>query len=143
MTLNAISGIGMLAVGTLGFPYIGALQADKAITAVASLEQADLVPGLVENGAVVSSALTDKSIYEIIKYKTLDAEAVANLVKEAPADKQEEITEAIAAAEGGSAQKALLNMAIFPAIMLACYLALWAYFQSKGGYKPVVITDGH
>ena len=34
LTLNAISGIGMLAVGTLGFPYIGALQADKEIQEV-------------------------------------------------------------------------------------------------------------
>src|SRR5579863_1830026 len=31
LTLNAISGLGMLAVGTLGFPYIGTLQADKSI----------------------------------------------------------------------------------------------------------------
>src|SRR5258705_12061797 len=47
MTLNAISGIGMLAVGVLGFPYIGALQADKKIEAIANTAAAKSVPGLV------------------------------------------------------------------------------------------------
>ena len=36
LTLNAIGGIGMLAVGTLGFPYIGALQANREIQAIAA-----------------------------------------------------------------------------------------------------------
>jgi hypothetical protein len=32
---------------------------------------------------------------------------------------------------------ALGKMALFPVFMLACYLALLAYFKSRGGYKPV------
>src|SRR5205814_1349948 len=52
LTLNAISGIGMLAVGTLGFPYIGTLQADKSIHAVAQSPEAKAVPGLVEGAEV-------------------------------------------------------------------------------------------
>jgi hypothetical protein len=137
LTLNAISGIGMLAVGTLGFPYIGALQADKAITAVAESAEAKGAPGLVENGKVTNNALTEKSIYEIIKYKTLDSDAVEAMVAKAPEEKQAAIKDAIKTAEGGSAQKALANMALFPAIMLVCYLVLFFYFKSKGGYKAV------
>jgi hypothetical protein len=39
---------------------------------------------------------------------------------------------------------ALGKMAMFPAFMLVCYLALIAYFKSKGGYKPVEIGGaGH
>ena len=34
LPIHAISGIGMLAVGTLGFPYIGKLQDDKANEAI-------------------------------------------------------------------------------------------------------------
>jgi hypothetical protein len=34
-------------------------------------------------------------------------------------------------------QNALMTVAIFPAIMLACYLILIFYFKAKGGYKPV------
>ena len=143
LTLNAISGIGMLAVGTLGFPYIGALQADKEIQSVAMVQEAALVPGLIAGGEVVPAALTEKSIYKIIKYETLDREAVDSMVNNAPADKQESIREAIATAQAGSAQKALANMAIFPAIMLLAYASLWLYFKSQGGYKPVVIGSGH
>ena len=48
LTLNAISGIGMLAVGTLGFPYIGTLQADRENVALVSNETvAKELPGLV------------------------------------------------------------------------------------------------
>ena len=28
-------------------------------------------------------------------------------------------------------------MAVFPGIMLVCYIALFLFFKSKGGYKPV------
>jgi len=40
----------MLAVGVLGFPYIGALQADKKIDAIAAAPAAQQAPGLVING---------------------------------------------------------------------------------------------
>ena len=39
-------------------------------------------------------------------------------------------------------QRALATVAIFPAIMLVCYLILIAYFKSKGGYSAEVLT-GH
>ena len=143
LTLNAISGIGMLAVGTLGFPYIGALQANKAIQSVAIAQEASLVPGLVADGKVTPNVLTPKSIYEIIPYEVLDDDKVDLLVANVPADKQASVKSAIKDAKDGSAQKALANMALFPAIMLLCYIGLWMFFKSKGGYKPVVISDGH
>src|SRR5215216_1823146 len=74
LTLNAISGIGMLAVGVLGFPYIGALQANKEIDAVANSSSAKQVPGLVVDGKLVT--VKDNTIYDIIKYKTIDADAL-------------------------------------------------------------------
>jgi hypothetical protein len=33
-------------------------------------------------------------------------------------------------------------MAIFPGIMLACYIVLIAYFQSRGGYRVVELDAG-
>ena len=59
-----MGGIGMLAVGTLGFPYIGTLQANKEINAVASYEVAKGSPGLVKDGKL--TVVEDKTIYEII-----------------------------------------------------------------------------
>jgi MFS family permease len=142
LTLNAISGIGMLAVGTLGFPYIGALQADKAISAVSASPEAAKVPGLVVNGSVAESALEKKNIYEIIHYEVLKEGAIDEMVTAAPAAEREAISAALDTAVGGSAQKALANMALFPVIMLIAYLILFFYFRSRGGYKAEVLT-GH
>jgi hypothetical protein len=33
-------------------------------------------------------------------------------------------------------------MALFPGIMLACYIALLLFFRTKGGYKPVELETG-
>src|SRR5688572_17446010 len=71
LTLNAISGIGMLAVGTLGFPFIGALQADKQIDAVASSAEVKSLPGMVDSSGRLT-AVAPKEIYEVIEYKTID-----------------------------------------------------------------------
>ena len=37
---------------------------------------------------------------------------------------------------------ALAKMAYFPSFMLICYVALFVYFKSKGGYEAEVLT-GH
>ena len=134
LTLNAISGIGMLAVGTLGFPYIGALQADKEIQAVKPL-----IASVQED-----QILTDKKIYEIIPYQVLNMDKVNELVVDkAPEAERAKLKDEIASASKGSGQKALASMTIFPLIMLLCYIAMWFYFKSKGGYKPVSLNDGH
>jgi MFS family permease len=135
LTLNAISGIGMLAVGVLGFPYIGALQADKEIDAVAASNAAKQVPGLVQDGKLTT--VTDKSIYDIIKYKTVDDASLTARTVALPSEQKKEIAEA----RQQSNQKALANMAIFPCIMLAGYIALILYFRSRGGYRQVHLDD--
>jgi hypothetical protein len=134
LTLNAISGIGMLAVGTLGFPYIGALQADKEIQAVKPI-----IASVQEDEVLTEK----KTIYEIIPYQVLNMDKVKELVRNAPEAKQDELTSKIETASKGSGQKALASMTIFPLIMLLCYIAMWFYFKSKGGYKPVSLNDGH
>ncbi len=274
LTLNAIAGIGMLAVGTLGFPYIGALQADKNIDALSAADAARKVPGLMVGDKLTT--LEDKSIYQIIHYKALndahlnefttasrlfpaqagayaqaqkeksfdknedgklddaerkameeaDAKALADAQKpfdkngdgklddaeakafaekqakdaadalkawesrwivrkgdsaeekkrdtltadeRAAMDKDEqarkeawmtacdadkdgslsdaeyakarELGDTLDQVRAKSTQAALKNMTIFPIIMLAAYIGLYFYFQSKGGYKPLVLGD--
>src|SRR5262249_42210817 len=89
LTLNAISGIGMLAVGTLGTTYIGTLQARKEIQAVASSEVAKNVPGLVKDGKL--TVLEDKKIYEILSYQTISATMLTELEKDLPAAKAADV----------------------------------------------------
>jgi hypothetical protein len=136
LTLNALGGIGMLAVGVLGFPYIGALQADKKIDMIAATPAAQAAPGLVENGRLSQSVLDDKEIYEVIPYKTVnDAQLATATATLSEAQKDE-----IKAAGDASSQRALANMAIFPAIMLAFYIGLIVYFRSRGGYKAHILA---
>jgi len=138
LTLNAISGIGMLTVGTLGFPYIGALQADKEVEAIqgntAIVQQ---LPNLVKDGQL--TVTEQKSIYEVINYTAISDEKLQAEVATLPAGNQEAVTKEIASVRKASNQGALANMTVFPIIMLVCYVLLILYFQSKGGYQAQVL----
>jgi MFS family permease len=141
LTLNAISGIGMLAVGTLGMPYIGTLQSSKEIAAVAKSEVAASVPGLVEAGGSLS-VVEEKRIYEVLPYESLSNEKLEQKLAQLPAEKREQVTADIKEIRSRSSQGALKNMVVFPAFMLICYILLIFYFRSKGGYEAEVLT-GH
>jgi MFS family permease len=136
--LSGAGTIGMLAVGVLGFPYIGTLQADKKIDAIAAAPAAQKAPGLVIDGHLSPAVLDDKEVYEIIPYETVNDEKLAT----ATATLSETEKAQIADAAAGSAQKALRNMALFPGIMLAGYIILIVYFRARGGYAAQVLT-GH
>jgi len=141
LTLNAMGGIGMLAVGVLGFPFIGALQSDRAIDAVESDEQiVAAAPALVEDGEL--TATKQKSIYMIIKYDTIDDDKVQAAIEPLPDDKQAEVNERISTVRDNSKQGALADMAWFPVIMLVAYIGLFLYFKSKGGYAAKELA-GH
>ncbi len=132
LTLNAISGIGMIAVGVLGFPFIGALQER---TASAELE--------VTSAATAQTVLVSKE-YMGQEYKAIDQTKAAGIIgelKEGEEPKTEE-GKAILAANTAGQFDALAKMAAFPTFMLVCYIALFLYFKSKGGYQAEVLT-GH
>jgi MFS family permease len=137
LTLNALGGIGMLAVGVLGFPYIGTLQADKKIEAIAATDAAKSVPGLVQGETLNNNVLDTRQVYEVIPYKVVDDTKLAAATAALPTDKQNQIK----TAGDQSAQKALKNMAVFPAFMLVCYIILLVYFKSRGGYSAQVLTS--
>jgi len=142
LTLNAISGIGMLAVGTIGFPYIGVLQTKSEQAAI--VENAEIqkeIPGLVADGKVVP--VMDKSIYEVLKYKSIDEKQLGELIEKLPAAEQEHVKPELVEIREKSKQRALFDMSYFPIFMLVCYVTLIGYFASKGGYKPVELASGH
>lgn len=123
LTLNAISGIGMIAVGVLGFPYIGFLQERTASTELA-----------VSSQETATAVLTEKK-YMGIAYKAIDPEKESTV-------KGDEAKAALVAAKKAGQFDALGKMAYFPTFMLVCYIALFLYFKSKGGYQAEVLT-GH
>jgi hypothetical protein len=125
LTLNAISGIGMIAVGVLGFPLIGALQERTA--------SAELRRTSPETAAAV---LVEKP------YLGMTYDAIDPLKAEAATSP--EAAAALAAANKSGQFDTLAKMAAFPGFMLACYLLLWWYFRSQGGYRAQDIASaGH
>jgi MFS family permease len=116
LTLNAISGIGMIAVGVLGTPYIGFLQ--ERITSAELVAKAE---------TAAEQVLTDKA-YLGISYKAIDPKKEETVT-------DEDAKAAIAAARKSGQFDALAKMALFPSFMLACYVILYLYFKSTGGYK--------
>ena len=121
LTLNAIGGIGMLSVGILGAPFIGYLQESSATQQLAAA-----------NPALYQTVTVEKN-YLLGKYQAIDPVKSA-AVTDAPA------TTAITNATTTGQFSALGKMALFPLFMLASYLALLAYFKSRGGYKPVQLA---
>lgn len=122
LTLNAIAGIGMLAVGILGFPFIGFLQ-DSSVSSSVKEE----IPAVYEQ-------VTVEKAYVLGNYSSLDVDSVAAL----PEEQQVTITGIVER----ESQGALAKMALFPAFLLVCYIGLILYFKSKGGYKPKVLGEG-
>ena len=108
------------------------------IATVAGVEAAAAVPGLLDNGEVTASALQDKEIYYgTIKYQTWKEGELDKLLD----GQSDDTITAINSAKDSSGQKALADMAIFPAIMLVAYIMIFLYFRSKGGYKPLDLTE--
>jgi MFS family permease len=124
LTLNATGGVGMLAVGVLGAPFIGLLQ---------------------ENAVNKNLKAEQPAIYESIKSDTVKESVFGEYASIDPS-KQEKLPEAdqsiVKSVEESAQKSALATMAIFPSIMFVCYLILIAYFRARGGYKAEVLT-GH
>ncbi len=121
LTLNTLGGVGMLAVGVLGAPFLGKIQDDRVRERL-NAEQ----PGLYQQ--IIGPA--QRSVFGT--YFAIEPSAVAQ--------KPAEIQDLVAAAQVGVKKETLATVAIFPCVMFVCYLALLFYFQAKGGYKPQVIA---
>lgn len=118
LTLNAVGGIGMLAVGILGAPFIGYLQETSATHQLAT-----------SNPALYQSVTVEKQ-YLLGSYRAIDPSKSAMVSDSKDAD-------VISAATTIGQFNALAKMALFPMFTLACYLGLIFYFKSKGGYRIV------
>ncbi len=118
LTLNAMGGIGMLAVGILSTPFLGYMQESSTTQ---QLQAAN--PALYQS-------VTVKKDYLLGAYVAIDPDKKAAIT-------DEKLQADIKSAETAGQFSALGKMAMFPAFTFACYLALLLYFKSRGGYKPV------
>jgi MFS family permease len=124
LLLNAIAGVGMISVGTIGSTAIGTIQdADfnRSVQAAMPDEHARLVA--TKQGLFSEYQYVDKT-----KYSGAEVDP----------EKQKQLAQLESAAK----QRALTRIAVLPAIMCLCYLGLIVYFVSRGGYRAEVLI-GH
>ncbi|MDH7568377.1 MAG: MFS transporter [Armatimonadota bacterium] len=121
LTLNAIGGAGMLGVGVVGAVFLGYIQ-DTSVSN--HLQQAK---------PAVHAQVSVEKPWAFGQYTAVDPEKLQSLP---PSDRAE-----IEALSQDAKKSALATVAIFPGIMLICYLVLIAYFRSKGGYRAVSIEE--
>jgi len=115
LTLNAMGGMGMIAVGVLGGPLLGTLQ-DRALDQ--NLER--------KNTAIHTLVAREPTSNFGISYRPLDKSRIAALPKE----QQDEVNKVIEETKHGM----LGRVAVLPAIMFICYIGLIIYFKARGGY---------
>jgi hypothetical protein len=122
LTLNATGGVGMLGVGVVGAVFLGYIQ-DTTVEAK-----------LAEAHPQVHAQVVAEKHWVFGAFRAVDPDRVEQL----PETQQEEVETLTAKAK----QSALLTVAIFPLIMLVCYIGLFLYFRAKGGYRAEVLTGG-
>jgi MFS family permease len=123
LTLNMISGIGMLGVGIVGAALLGNIQ-DKEINRVMR----------EQHPALLDKVLGKESLSVFGSYQPLDEKKVETM---SAGDKK-----IIGDIQNAAKKNALFTTAIFPCFMLVSYLILIFYFKAKGGYKAQVLV-GH
>lgn len=120
LTLNAVAGVGMLAVGIVGNPLLGTFQ-DHEVDAKLAVE----APALHQQYVTVEK----RGI--LGAYRALDSAAL----EAAPDQDRQTIQDVQATAK----KDALSRVAILPIVMLICYIGLIIFFKVQGGYKPVLL----
>ena len=120
LTLNGVSAVGVLFLGVLGSPFIGAQQDSDMHHRLSAAN-----PALM---AKVEGPATDGFFG---KSYSLDQEKIKALPE---AEKQQ-----LDALQAESKRGAFAKIAVLPAFMLLLYLGMFLYFRSRGGYKPVAI----
>jgi len=118
LTLNAISGLGMMAVGILGSPLLGNVQ-DKEVDKQLAMT----------NSALHAKIAGEKKTSLFGEYQPLDEAKMKSITD----DEKQTIVDTQAAAK----KNALKTVAVFPIFMFVCYLILLLYFKATGGYKAV------
>lgn len=124
LTLNTVSAIGLLSVGIIGTPIIGAFNDNHTKSNVR------------EVSAEVYEASKTRGNFFGASYESIDVEAARSAAKEAELGK--EFNGAVMEAS----RESLRSVAFaFPLVMLICFGAIAIYFRVTGGYRPVNLIE--
>ena len=124
LTLNVTGAVGMLGVGVVGAALLGNIQDRQVYRDLHAKDPAILKPASKERRRRACLA----NMTHLMKIKPQLCPRIRKTVVDGITNQAK--------------KSALSTVAIFPGIMLVCYLILLAYFRSKGGYDAKVLT-GH
>jgi hypothetical protein len=123
LTLNGVSAVGVLGLGIFGSPLMG-LFLDKGIDA-----------GVKAQHPAIHQKITGPEKSTMFgPSPTLNQGAVASL----DAPDKEKLETVITHQK----KLAFARQAALPGFMLLCYLGMFLFFKSRGGYKPVALGHG-
>lgn len=120
LTLNTVSAIGLLSVGIIGTPIMGAFSDNHTVNNVQSVSE-----------EIYVEAKTEASFFGA-SYDSIDRGKAKVLA--AASGLEDEYQEAINTA---SRQSLRTTAIAFPLVMLVCFGLIALYFRKQGGYKPV------
>ncbi len=123
LTLSSVSAVGLIAVGVLGSPMLGAIQDDSLDRRLA-----------VEQPALHARLMEPPQQKYGLSYRPIDKSREAALTAAERAE--------LEGVRSRNNQATLGKVAVLPLIMFACYVGLIIYFQSRGGYRPVELVRG-
>lgn len=124
LTLNTVSAIGLLSVGIIGTPIMGAFH-DYHVRDNVTAVSAEIAEASAKEGSFFGAT-----------YASIDKEKAAELATAAGKDKEYNEAQLLASSE------ALRTTAFaFPLVMLVCFAAIALWFKSRGGYKPVELLS--
>lgn len=124
LTLNTVSAIGLLSVGIIGTPIIGAFNDNHTKTNVKEI-----------SAEIYEEAKTDGNFFGAT-YESIDVDAAKAAATDA--DLGDEFKEAVMSAS----RKSLRSVAFaFPLVMLICFGAIAIYFRMTGGYRPINLIE--
>ena len=122
LTLNMIGGVGMLAVGVLGAALLRQHSGPRDRPAACRRTPAVYARSSARKRSACSAPTTRSTRQKVAAASKADQERIKDIQESAK-------------------KSALPTVAIFPCIMLVCYLILILYFWSRGGYHAQVLLE--
>ncbi len=123
LSLNGVSAIGALGMGVIGAPLMGIWQ------------DTDIDKTLREQHPAIHAKVQGKETVNLIgSAPSVDAQALTQL----PAAEQTVVTDV----QNRFKKMTFARTALLPAFLLLCYLLIFLWFRSRGGYRPVELADG-
>ena len=124
LTLNTITGVGMMGGGIIGAAVLGFIQDKSVDKNILAYDQA-------HNAELHSTYISAEKTSLFGNYQALDLDKLS--------EASEADSEIITAVQGIAKKDALRKVALTPVFMMVCWILLILFFKLRGGYKRIML----